>query len=134
MKCPEGSIFYCYILNRNVVAFLYIDYGRSRIKITRYVIPVFSFNKGIAVCVNFSLTAYGTAVRLIAVYKGKGGLTRNGISYKGCFEVVYSFARADIIFNFIQKPSKLMNIIKEYGMEEKKYDYRLDLLMSMQKN
>ena len=96
VKCPEGSILDCDILYGNVIAVFDIDCGRAGVEVARYVILILSFNEGIAVGIDNTLTADYCTVCTVAVNKGKGGLTRYGVTYKSSFRVIDCFAGSDI--------------------------------------
>ena len=99
MKSPKRSVDNRKLLKCNMIAFFNINNGRTRVKITRYIVLVLALNKSVTVCVNSTLTAYCTIISLISINKHKTRFTRYRIADKCGFRVVNQFVGTNISVN-----------------------------------
>ena len=71
MKSPEGRISDSDVLKGNVLTVFDINARRSGVKIARDIVSALSFNKCVAVKVDYALARYRAVVRFKAVNKHK---------------------------------------------------------------
>ena len=99
MKGPKRCVNNGKFLKGDMVTFFNINNSRTRIKVTRNIIPVLALNKGVSVCINGSLTANGAIISLVCIDKNKAWLTCYRVTDKCSLGVINELIRTDIAVN-----------------------------------